>query len=69
VVYAWPDHPAGRFKGGWIHAQANVLAGRRLQWGREPKFTFEMAADRKSIEGEWEKDGVVSLITMKKVGP
>lgn len=68
VVYAWADHPQGRFKGGWTRARAKVLPGGKLQWGSEVKFTFEMTKDRMSIEGEREQGGNISSVTMKKVG-
>lgn len=68
VVYAWAEHPQGNFKGGWTRRWAKVLPDGKLQWGSEPRLTFTMAKDRRSIEGEWEKGGVISMVTMKKVG-
>jgi putative ABC transport system substrate-binding protein len=70
AVYAWADHPQGRFKGGWIRVRAKVLPGGKLQWGKEVKFTFEMAHDRMSIEGEREEaGGYISIVIMRKVAP
>ena len=31
VIYAWADHPQGRFKGGWTRVRAQVLPGGKLQ--------------------------------------
>jgi hypothetical protein len=70
VVYAWADHPRGRFKGGWARVDAKVLPGGKLQWqSRESKaiFTFTMAKDRMSLEGEREEAGSVSAVLMKKI--
>ena len=70
VIYAWADHPQGRFKGGWARVRAKVLPGGKLQWGDDKvTFTFEMAQDRMSIEGERENAGRVSIVTMRKVTP
>ena len=69
VVYAWADHPQGRFKGGWARFRAKVLPGGKLQWGDKVKFMFEMAQDRMSIEGEREEAGHVSTVIMRKVTP
>jgi putative ABC transport system substrate-binding protein len=67
VVYAWADHPQGRFKGGWARVRAKVLPGGRLQWGDKVKFMFEMAQDRRSIAGKREQAGDVSTVIMRKV--
>src|SRR5919199_4799334 len=69
VVYAWADHPQGRFKGGWTRVKAKVLPGGRLQWGDPVKFTFEIAQDRMSIAGEREAAGQISTVIMRKVAP
>jgi hypothetical protein len=69
VVYAWADHPQGRFKGGWARVRAQVLPGGKLQWGDKVKFTFEMVRDRMSIEGEREDAGDISTVIMRKVAP
>ena len=69
AVYAWADHPQGRFKGGWARVRAKVLPGGKLQWGGKVKFTFEMAQDRMSIEGEREEAGYISIVIMRKVAP
>jgi putative tryptophan/tyrosine transport system substrate-binding protein len=69
VVYAWADHPQGRFKGGWARVRAQVLPGGKLQWGDKAKFTFEMARDRMSIAGEREEAGDISTVIMRKVAP
>jgi putative ABC transport system substrate-binding protein len=69
VVYAWADHPQGRFKGGWRRVRAQVLPGGKLQWGDKMKFTFEMARDRLSIAGEREEAGDISTVIMRKVAP
>jgi imidazolonepropionase-like amidohydrolase len=69
VVYAWADHPQGRFKGDWTRVKAKVLPGGKLQWGDPVKFTFEMAQDRMSIAGEREAAGQISTVIMRKVAP
>jgi putative ABC transport system substrate-binding protein len=69
VIYAWADHPQGRFKGGWTRVRAQVLPGGRLQWGDKVKFTFEMAQDRMSIAGEREEAGYIATVIMRKVAP
>ncbi len=71
VVYAWADHPQGRFKGGWVRVRAQVLPGGKLQWGDKRKFTFtfEMARDRMSIQGEREEAGHIVTVIMRKVAP
>jgi hypothetical protein len=67
VVYAWADHPQGRFKGGWSRVRASVLPGGTLQWGSDVKFTFKMTPDRRSIEGAREEAGHIALVTMQKL--
>jgi imidazolonepropionase-like amidohydrolase len=69
VIYAWADHPEGRFTGGWARVRAQVLPGGKLQWGDKVKFTFEMARDRMSIEGAREGAGEISTVIMRKVAP
>ena len=69
VIYAWADQPQGRFKGGWTRVRAQVLPGGKLQWGDKVKFTFEMARNRMSIEGEREEAGHMSTVIMRKVTP
>src|SRR5262249_1768116 len=49
VVYAWADHPQGRFPGGWMRVDAQVLPGATLYWQSKESgatFTFTMAKDR-----------------------
>jgi hypothetical protein len=67
VVYAWADHPQGRFTGGWSRVRATVLPGGTLQWGSNVKFTFKMTQDRRSIEGAREEAGHIALVTMQKL--
>ena len=67
VVYAWADDPKGRFKAGWSRVRAKILPGGALQWGSDVRFTFKMAADRRSIEGEREQAEHISLVTMQKI--
>jgi ABC-type uncharacterized transport system substrate-binding protein len=70
VVYAWAEYPQGPFKGGWIRVRAKVLPGGKLQWGDKATFTFEMARDRLSIEGEREEARhISSTVIMRKVAP
>jgi hypothetical protein len=66
VVYAWADDPQERFKGGWSRMRAKVLPEGTLKWGADVKFTFKMAKDRRSIQGEREQAEHVSLVTMQK---
>jgi uncharacterized caspase-like protein len=67
VVYAWAEHPSGRFKGGWVRVQATVLPPGKLQWGTKVQFTFAMANDHMSLEGERHEGGYISIIRMKKI--
>lgn len=66
VVYIWGDH--SYFKAGWNRQNASVLPGGEIQWGRDPHVVFKMSEDRKSITGKWESKGIVSTITMRKIG-
>jgi serine/threonine protein kinase len=71
-LYAWADHPHGLFTGGWVRFKATVLPPGKLQWGTpwrgsEIKFTFAMAKDQMSIEGEREEGGNLAIVFMKKV--
>jgi hypothetical protein len=67
VVYAWADHPQGRFQAGWSRVKAKVLPGGTLQWGSDGRFTFTMARDRLSINGKWEEADHLATVTMKKI--
>jgi hypothetical protein len=67
VVYAWANDPQERFKGGWSRITAKVLPGGALQEGSDVKFTFKMAKDRRSIEGERARAEHISLVTMQKI--
>ena len=67
VVYAWADHPQGRFQAGWSRVRAKVLPGGALQWGSDERFTFTMARDRLSINGKWEEAEHMSTVIMKKI--
>ena len=67
VVFAWADHPHGRFQAGWSRVRAKVLPGGTLQWGSGVKFTFTMARDRLSINGKWEEAEHSSTVMMKKI--
>ena len=66
VIYSWADSPQGRFKGGWVRVRATVLPGGKLRWGSNIQFTFEMAKDRMSIEGDRVAAGESSMVTMRK---
>jgi hypothetical protein len=67
VVFAWADHPHGRFQAGWSRVRGKVLPGGTLQWGTDVKFTFTMARDRLSINGKWEEAEHSSTVMMKKI--
>jgi hypothetical protein len=70
VAYGWGDAPNGSFKAGRIARVAIVYdAEREITWGAQPRFTFHLAPDGFSLEGEWEKDGLVDVIVLTKVGP
>ena len=68
AVYGWADDPEGRFKGGWFRVAARFIAPRTIEWGGgdKPKFTFTMGKDLRTIRGNREFKGTVSLITMTK---
>jgi hypothetical protein len=69
VVYAWADHPQGRFQAGWSRVRVKVLPGGTLQWGSDGRFTFTMARDRLSINGKWEEAEHIATVIMKKIEP
>jgi hypothetical protein len=68
VVYGWADSPKGSVKAGWTRRSAKVLPDAKIEWGSEPRLTFTMGKDRLSLEGEWEKGGIISTAIMKRVG-
>jgi len=65
----------GRWPGRILQARVESVQGagtpwRKVQFGStETKFTFSMAADRTSIQGQRERGGRINTVTMKKVGP
>jgi len=68
AVYGWADNPDGRFKGSWVRLKARVIVPRIIEWGGgdKTKFTFTMGKDLKTINGNRELKGDVSLVTMRK---
>ncbi len=69
VVYAWADHPEGRFKGGWRRYNARVYPEGKLEFGRGTvTLTFTINKDFKSINGVRESRGQFSYVTMKRKG-
>ena len=71
VVYAWGDHPQGRFRGGWTRVTAKVLPGGAIEWGggERSKFTFTMGKDFKAIDGKREFRDQVDRVTMTRKAP
>ncbi len=68
VVYVWGDDPNGYFKGGWVRNRATVRPDGKLTWsGRGITFSFQMARDRLSLEGERDQGGQIATVTMKRV--
>jgi hypothetical protein len=68
VLYAWSDDPQGGFKADYTRQVALVYGpDRALTWGASPRFTFRLNGDGKTLRGEWEKEGRVSAVLMRKV--
>lgn len=70
VLYAWSDDPQGGFKADYTRQVALVYGPERaLTWGTSPRFTFRLSGDGKTLRGEWEKEGRVSAVLMRKISP
>jgi hypothetical protein len=68
VLYAWSDDPQGGFKADYTKQVALVYGPERaLSWGTSPRFTFRLSGDGNTLRGEWEKEGRVSAVVMRKV--
>jgi len=69
VVYEWSTDPQGQKVEGFRRlADVNAPAG-TLTWGEAPTLTFRVSPDGQTLQGEWERDGMVSLVTLRKVSP
>lgn len=69
IVYEWSTDPLGQKVDGFRRlADVNVPAG-TLTWGEAPTLTFRVSADGRTLRGEWERDGQVSLATLRKLAP
>jgi hypothetical protein len=70
VAYGWGDAPNGSGKAGRSERVAIVSdTERTITWGAQPKFTFRLAPDGHSLEGERENGGQLDAIVLTKVGP
>lgn len=68
IVYMWSDHPNGGFKAGRIERSALVRHDeRKLVWGGPATFTFQIAKDGGSVKGEWELNGMLNRVDLKRV--
>ncbi len=70
VIYAWSDDPQGGFAADYTREVALVYAPeRKLTWGAAPRFTFSLSPDGRLLRGEWEREGRVSAVLMRKISP
>lgn len=72
VVYAWGDHPQGRFKAGWLRTRAAISPEGVLSWTSSGNsFRFVMAADLLGVDGTLDQSGSISAVSMLRcsVGP
>jgi hypothetical protein len=68
VVYAWSDDPGGSFKADFMKRVALVYEeDREIRWGSQPGFTFRLGRDEQTLVGEWENDGRMSTVIMRRV--
>lgn len=69
IVYEWSTDPQGQKVDGLRRlADVNGPAG-TLTWGPAPTLTFRVNPDGQTLQGEWERDGMVSLVTLRKISP
>jgi hypothetical protein len=66
-VYEWTEDSTGKKINRYTRlADVSVSEG-RITWGSLPKLTFRLSPDGRTLDGEWEAEGDVSLVTMKKI--
>jgi hypothetical protein len=69
IVYEWRADPQGGAVDGLRRlADVDVPAG-ILTWGQGPTLTFHVSADGRTLRGEWERDGEVSAVMLRKASP
>jgi len=69
IVYEWSTDPRGVRVSGFRRLADVREAEGTLTWGQAPKLTFRWNADGQTLQGEWERDGMVSLATLRRVAP
>jgi hypothetical protein len=69
IVYEWSTHPQGERVNGFRRLADVRESEGTLTWGQAPTLTFRVSADGQTLQGEWEREGMVSLATLRKVSP
>lgn len=69
IVYEWSTDPKGMRVSGFRRLVDVSEPAGTITWGQAPKLTFHVSADGQTLQGEWEKDGMVSVATLKRVSP
>ena len=67
IVYEWSDDPKGIRVSGFRRLAEVIDQEGTITWGQAPKLTFRLSADGQTLQGEWERQGMVSLATLRKV--
>lgn len=69
VVYEWSTDPTGGRVSGFRRLAEVREAEGTLTWGETPKLAFRLSPDGQTLRGEWERDGIVSVATLRRVSP
>lgn len=64
VLYAWGVKSSGPLRGGWEQARAAVQPDGSIRWGHPGTFSFRLAPDGQSLEGEYTWGGRLATIRM-----
>ncbi len=69
IVYEWSNDPKGIRVSGFRRLADVIDHEGTITWGQAPKLTFRLSVDGQTLQGEWERQGMVSLATLRKVSP
>ena len=69
IVYEWSTDPQGVRASGFRRLADVRESDGTLTWGQAPTLTFRVSADGETLQGEWEREGMVSLATLRRVSP
>lgn len=69
VVYEWSNDPQGVRVSGFRRLADVSESEETITWGQTPKLTFRLSANGQTLQGEWERDGMVSLATLRRLSP